>query len=113
MGYDFLEIYPINPSQVASYRKTFSPAGAKDDRPDSELICELLYFHRDRLKAWQPDDELTRKLPFLNEGRRKAVDQRTKLANELKSQLKVYFPLALQILGNDITTMLADDLLLQ
>jgi transposase len=113
MGYDFLELYPINPSQLASYRETFSPAGAKDDRPDSELICELLHFHRERLKAWKPADELTRKLAFLNEGRRKAVDQRTELANETKSQLKVYFPLAVQILGNDTSTMLAADLLLQ
>ena len=113
MGYDFVELYPINPGQLASYRETFSPGGAKDDRPDSELICELLYFHRERLKAWKPDDELTRKLAFLNEGRRKAVDQRTELANEIKSQLKVYFPLALQILGHDTTTMLAADLLLQ
>jgi transposase len=34
-------------------------------------------------------------LAFLNEGRRRAVDQRTQLANQIKSQLKVYFPLAL------------------
>src|ERR1700746_1482960 len=113
MNYEFLELYPINPSQVASFRKTFSPGGAKDDRPDAELICELLYYHRDRLKAWKPDDELTRKLAFLNEGRRKAVDQRTELANEIKSQLKVYFPLALPTLDNDTRTALAADLLLQ
>ena len=113
MGYDFLELYPINPSQLASYREAFSLGGAKDDRPDSELICELVYLHRDRLKAWKPDDELTRKLAFLNEGRRKAVDQRTELANEIKSQLKVYFPLVLQILNNDTSTALAADLLLQ
>jgi transposase len=112
MNYEFLELYPINPSQLASFRKTFSPGGAKDDRPDAELICELLYYHRDRLKAWKPDDELTRKLAFLNEGRRKAVDQRTELANEIKSQLKVYFPLALQTLDNDTRTALAADLLL-
>ena len=113
MGYEFLELYPINPSQLASFRQTFSPGGAKDDRPDAELICELLYCHRDRLKAWKPDDELTRKLAFLNEGRRKAVDQRTQLANKIKSQLKVYFPLALQVLDNDCSTALAADLLLQ
>jgi transposase len=112
MGYEFLELYPINPAQLASFRQTFSPGGAKDDRPDAELICELLYCHRDRLKAWKPDDELTRKLGFLNEGRRKAVDQRTQLANEIKSQLKVYFPLALQVLDNDCSTALAADLLL-
>ena len=113
MGYEFLELYPINPRQLASFRETFSPSGAKDDRPDAELLCELLYCHRDRLKAWRPDDELTRKLGFLNEGRRKAVDQRTQLANEIKSQLKVYFPLALQVLNNDCATALAADLLLQ
>jgi transposase len=113
MGYEFLELYPINPSQLASFRETFSPGGAKDDRPDAELICELLYCHRDRLKAWQPDDELTRKLAFLNEGRRQAVDQRTQLANQIKSQLKVYFPFALQILDNDCSRALAADLLLQ
>jgi transposase len=113
MGYEFLELYPINPAQLASYRETFSPGGAKDDRPDAELLCELLYCHRDRLKAWKADSELTRKLAFLNEGRRKAVDQRTQLANELKSQLKVYFPLALQLLDNNSTTALAADLLLQ
>jgi transposase len=112
MGYEFLELYPINPAQLASFRQTFSPGGAKDDRPDAELICERLYCHRNRLKAWKPDDELTRKLGFLNEGRRKAVDQRTQLANEIKSQLKVYFPLALQVLDNDGSTALAADLLL-
>jgi transposase len=112
MGYEFVELYPINPSQLASYRETFSPSGAKDDQPDAELLCELLYCHRDRLKAWKADDEQTRKLAFLNEDRRKAVNQRTQLANTIKSQLKVYFPLALQLLDNDTTTVLAADLLL-
>ena len=112
MGYEFLELYPINPSQLSSFREAFNPSGAKDDRPDAELLCELLYCHRDRLKAWKPDDELTRKLAFLNEGRRKAVERRTQLANEIKSQLKVYFPLALEVLDNDCSTALAADLLL-
>jgi hypothetical protein len=51
MGYEFLELYPVNPSQLASFRKTFCPAGAKDDQPDAELLCALLYCHHDRLKA--------------------------------------------------------------
>ncbi len=78
-------------------------------------ICsdELLMCHRDRLKAWKPDDQMTRELATLNEGRRHAVDRRTELANEIKSQLKLYFPVALQILDNDITTALAADLLVQ
>jgi len=113
MGYDLFELYPINPSQLANYRKAFATSGAKADRPDADLLCELVYCHRDRLKAWKPDDALTRKLATLNEDRRKAVDQRSQLANEIKSQLKLYFPLALQVLDNDTSSALAADLLLQ
>jgi transposase len=113
MAYELFELYPINPSQLAYYRKTFFSSGAKDDRPDADLLSELLMCHRDRLKAWKPDDQLTRELASLNEGRRNAVNRRTELANEIKSQLKLYFPVALKILENDITTALAADLLVQ
>ena len=112
MGYQFFELYPVNPLQLARYRETFSPGGAKDDRPDSELLCELLYCHRDRLRALQPDSVLSRKLSFFNEGRREAVDQGNRLSNAMKSQLKVYFPLALELLDQDTSRVLAADLLL-
>jgi transposase len=113
MAYELFELYPINPSQLAHYRKAFFSSGAKDDHPDADLLRELVQNHRDRLKVWKPDDQLTRELATLNEGRRIAVDRRTELANEIKSQLKLYFPAALKILDNDITTALAADLLVQ
>jgi transposase len=113
MGYDLFELYPINPAQLANYRQAFAPSGAKSDRPDADLLSELVWCHRDRLKAWKPDDARTRQLAALTEGRRHAVDQRTQLAQELKSQLKVYFPAALQVLDHDTSTALAADLLLQ
>jgi len=56
MAYELFELYPINPSQLANYRKTFFSSGAKDDRPDADLLSELVMCHRDRLKAWKPDD---------------------------------------------------------
>jgi transposase len=112
MGYEFLELYPINPSQLSKFRETFRPSGAKDDRSDAELLCELLYCHRDRLRVWKPDDEQTRKLAFLNEGRRQAVDRRTELSNTIKSHLKIYFPLALEVLDFECSTALAANLLL-
>ena len=65
MGYEFFELYPVNPLQLARYRETFSPGGAKDDRPDAELLCELLYCHRDRLRALKPDSVLGRKTELL------------------------------------------------
>src|SRR5258708_13489818 len=51
MGYEFFELYPINPSHLASYRETFVPSGAKHDRPHPELICQQLYRPPDRLNA--------------------------------------------------------------
>jgi hypothetical protein len=66
MAYELFELYPINPSQLASYRKTFFSSGAKDDGPDADLLSELLMCHRDRLKAWKPDDQLTRELASSN-----------------------------------------------
>jgi transposase len=113
MGYEFFELYPVNPLQLARYRETFSPGGAKDDRPDAELLNELLYRHRDRLRVLKPDSELGRKLSFFNQGRREGVDQRTRLSNAIKSQLKVYFPLVLELLDQDTSTALAADLLLR
>ena len=95
---------------MARYRETFSPGGAKDDRPDAGLLNELLYCHRDRLRALKPDSELGRKLSFFNQGRREAVDQRSRLSHAIKSQLKVYFPLALELLDQDTSTALAADL---
>ena len=44
MGYEFFELYPVNPLQLARYRETFSPGGAKDDRPDAGLLssCSIV-----------------------------------------------------------------------
>jgi transposase len=112
MGYDCFELYPINPKQLDNYRKAFHPSGAKDDPSDAELLCQFVSLHHEQLHPWRPDDELTRKLALLCQKRRQAIDARTALSNQLKSELKQYFPLALAVLDNDLTTVLAADFLL-
>ncbi len=78
LKYDFLTLYPINPTTLAKYREAFSPSRAKDDPRDAEYAVELLIHHRDRLKAWRPDDEKTRTLQYLVEHRRRVVSDRTR-----------------------------------
>ena len=112
MGYDCFELYPINPKQLDNYRKAFHPSGAKDDPSDAELLCQFVSLHHEQLHPWRPDDELTRTLALLCQKRRQAIDARTALSNQLKSELKQYFPLALAVLDNDLTTVLAADFLL-
>ena len=43
--YDFLVLFPVNPTTLAKYREAFSPSGAKDDPSDAELALEVLLTH--------------------------------------------------------------------
>lgn len=88
MKYDFFVLYPINPKQLKRFREAMAPSGAKDDPSDAAFVLELLLKHRDRLHAWEPDDETTRLIGMLSEDRRSLVDRRTRLINALKARLK-------------------------
>ena len=89
----------------------FRPSGAADDLPDALVLLSLLQHHRQRLRPLQLDDETTRTLARLVEARRKAVDRRTLLLNQLVSTLKNYFPQALELVGEDLCTDMALDFL--
>ncbi len=54
-----------------------------------------------------------RLIGMMAEGRRDLVDERSALANTLRSHLKHYFPQAIEILRNDLTTNLACEFLLK
>src|SRR5215216_6558774 len=111
MKYDFITLYPINPSTLSRYREAFSPSRHKDDPPDAAYLAELLCSHRDRLRAWHPDSEQTRTLRYLVEHRRRLVDDRTRTSNRMTSLLKCYFPQVLQWFPDIRTTLVCDFLL--
>ena len=92
MGYEFLQLYLVNPATLASLRKAFKQSGAKSDRLDRDLLLELLQKHRDRLTLWEPDDVQTRHLALLVQDRREAINERTRLGEQLLDTLKNYFP---------------------
>jgi transposase len=102
-----LVLYPINPQMAAKFRKAFYPSGAKTDPLDAELLLQILLQHRERLKAWQPDEPVTRQLQLLVEARRRFVADRVRLSNRLENALKTYFPQALQLVGQSLTTPMA------
>lgn len=112
LKYDFLVLYPVNPTTLAKYREAFSPSRAKDDPTDAQYLVELLIQHPDRLKAWLPDDEKTRTLQLLVEHRRRLVGDRTRISNRMTALLKSYFPQVLTWF-DDIRTTLVCDFLLQ
>lgn len=113
LEYDGLVLYPVNPRSLKRFRETCAPSGAKDDVPDAELLRELLQKHREHLRPWVPEALELRALRRLVEGRRTAVDMRTKLTQQLGAALKEYFPQALSWVGDDLSSGLACDFLLR
>ncbi len=111
MKYDFITLYPVNPSTLSRYREAFSPSRRKDDSADAAYLAELLSSHRDHLRAWHPDSEQTRTLRYLVEHRRRLVDDRTRISNRMTSLLKSYFPQVLDWFPDIRTTLVCDFLL--
>jgi transposase len=108
--HDFIVLFPVNPRTLKRFREAFAPSGSKDDPEDAGLLLELLGKHEDRLHRWTPDDVETRAIARLVEARRKAVDMRTRLLNQLAAELKGFFPQALSWAG-ELDSQLATDFL--
>ena len=104
MKYEHLVLFPLNPKQLAKYRQAVFPSGAKDDPGDAELLARFVREHHARLRAWRPDDAITRGLRLLGESRRQWVDERTAAGNRLLRHLKEVYPLALTLLGKHVYT---------
>ena len=107
----WLTVYPVHPATSARIRKAFTPSGAKDDTPDAQVLLSLLVHHLEQLRPLQPEDALTRRLDALCQLRRKSVDQRTQVGNQLRAALKGYYPQALELVGETLHSPLALDFL--
>lgn len=107
LGYDFLTLFPVNPKSLARFREAFTVSGSKDDFSDADYLREMVTLHHHRLRPWKPDDEQSRTISFLTEGRRKAVDDRKRLVNRLRSTLKMYFPQAINLVGDNLYSPMA------
>ena len=110
LQYDFLVLYPINPTTLAKYRQAFSPSFGKDDPSDADYLLDLLQHHRERLRPWHPDDEQTHTLQLLVQQRRRLINDRTRISNRLTALLKGYFPQVLEWFP-DLCTLLVCDFL--
>ena len=94
--YDFFVIFPIDPTTLANYRKTFTLSGAKDDPTDAEYALELLLCHTDRFQPLRPQSVEMRTLMTLVEQRRRLTNDRVRITNRLRNALKQYYPQALE-----------------
>ena len=105
-AFDFIDLYPIEPLSLKSYRKALYPSGAQSDPVDAALLAEFLLKHHTRLRCYRPQSAPVRQCAQYCEDRRRFVDQRAQALQCLKASLKLYFPLALELFA-DLSTSLA------
>ena len=99
LGLDCVHIFKVHPKSLKNYRDALYPSGAKDDPVDAELLVQFTRLHQNKIQPWIPDSEDCRLLMRLVEYRRKTVNKRVRLTNELTQLLKEYFPQALDLAG--------------
>src|SRR4051812_27694527 len=89
-------VHSINPKQLDRFRDRFSPAGAKDDSRDAEVLGDALRTDPRCFRALQPLDPV---VVELREGSRMAEDlkqERNRLGNRVRELLWRFYP---QMLG--------------
>jgi transposase len=90
-------VYAINPKQLDRFRDRFSPAGAKDDDRDAEVLADAL---RTDMRAFRKLVLADAMLVELREWSRMADDltaDKNRLANRLREQLWRYYPQMLEL----------------
>lgn len=106
--YDFLVLFPVQPTMLAKYRETFTTSRAKADHTDAELALELLLRYRAKLKPLSAQSTAMRILLRLVEQRRRLVSDQNRIGNRLIDALKQYFPAVLDWFEDKHTLLFCD-----
>lgn len=91
-------IYALNPSATWAYRQSLTVSRARNDPSDARDQALYVSKHLAELTPWKPPATAVVQLERLTLSRRKRVDERTALTNQLQAALKRYFPQALDLL---------------
>jgi len=93
-------VFSINPKQLDRFRDRFSVAGAKDDRLDARVLADSLRTDQPRFRRLQvepPDVIELREWSRLTD---ELKQERTRLTNRFREQLRRYFPQAAELTNN-------------
>ena len=90
-------LYAINPKQLDRFRDRFSPAGAKDDNRDAEVLASALRTDPQCLRPLDPVDPTVIELREWSRVADELTKDRVRLANRLREQLWRYYPQMIEV----------------
>ncbi len=103
-------VHSLNPKQLDRFRDRFTVAGAKDDRRDARVLADSLRTDRRAYRRLSVDDPTLIELREYVRMAEDLQDERNRLANRLREQLRRYFAQTLE-LTDDVTKLWFLDLL--
>jgi transposase len=90
-------VHAINPKQLDRFRDRFSPAGAKDDSRDAEVLASALRTDPQCLRGLDPVDPTVVELREWSRIADELTRERVRLANRLREQLWRYYPQMIEV----------------
>jgi len=84
-------VYPINP-MAARYRDRHSISGRKSDHGDAVVLATMLRTDLATHRSCRPISELAQAIGVLARAQQDAVWHRNRIANELRSLLREFYP---------------------
>jgi len=90
-------VYPINPKAMDRYRDRYRMSSSKSDPKDAMVLANILRTDLHLYKPLPRETVADARLRQLTRSHKSLGQQKTKLLNQLTTQLKSYYPVALRL----------------
>jgi transposase len=101
------QVDAINPLAASHYRERHATSGAKSDPGDAKVLADLVRTDRHNHRPVAGDSELAASLQVLARAHQNLIWSRQRLANQLRSNLREYYPAALAAFGTELAHAVA------
>lgn len=95
------QVYCVNPKSIDRFRDTKRASTTKSDKFDAYCLADYLAINKDLLKPLTKSDPCVEELLRLSRFYNLLVKRKTAVVNSLKSYLKSYYPLSLELFNID------------
>lgn len=93
-------VYVINPLSASRYRDRHSVSGAKSDPGDAKVLADLVRTDRHNHRVIAVDSDLVDGVKVLARAHQNLIWERARHSNRLRSDLREFFPAALEAFPN-------------
>jgi transposase len=100
-------VYAINPLAASRYRDRHSTSGAKSDPGDAKVLADLVRTDQHNHRPVAGDSELAVSLQVLARAHQNLIWSRQRLVNQLRNNLREYYPAALDAFGTELAHPIA------